>query len=114
MSKPNQPDPTPEEHWHSIAAQSQPIDRIGFCLELQNEPQQNPNEPRTWLKTTAGGSTAVSKRKFEELTQDEIDARAAAIRAEWPEHRWRKEEPGEPPVDLPVIKLDKRRNGVVM
>jgi hypothetical protein len=56
----------------------------------------------------------MSKRKFEELTQDEIDARAAAIRAEWPEHRWRKEEPGEPPVDLPVVKLDKRWNGVLM
>ena len=63
---------------------------------------------------TAGGSGAVSKRKFEELTQDEIDARAAAIRAEWPDWRWRKEEPGEPPVDLPVVKLDKRRNGVLM
>ena len=56
----------------------------------------------------------MSKRKFEELTQDEIDARAAAIRAEWPDWRWRKEEPGEPPVDLLVVKLDKRRNGVLM
>ena len=56
----------------------------------------------------------MSKRKRADPTPQEIAAEAARIRAEWPEHRWRKEEPGEPPVDLPVVKLDKRWNGVLM
>jgi len=53
----------------------------------------------------------MSRRKFEELTQDEIDARAAKIRAEWPEHRWRKMIPRDPPVEVLTVKTDKRRNG---
>jgi len=56
----------------------------------------------------------MSNRRRADPTPQEIAAEAAKIRAEWPEHRWRKEEPGEPPVNLPVIKLDKRRNGVLM
>jgi len=56
----------------------------------------------------------MSKPKRADPTPQEIAAEAARIRAEWPEHRWRKEEPGEPPVDLPVVKLDKRWNGVLM
>ena len=56
----------------------------------------------------------MSKSKRADPTPEEIAAEAARIRAEWPEHRWRKEEPGEPAVDIPVVKLDKRRNGVLM
>jgi len=56
----------------------------------------------------------MSRPKFEQLTQDEIDARAAKIRAEWPEHRWRKEKPGGAAVQAQVVKLDKRWNGVLM
>ena len=56
----------------------------------------------------------MSKPKQADPTPEEIAAEAARIRAEWPEHRGRKEEPGEPPVEMPVIKLDKRRNGVLM
>ena len=56
----------------------------------------------------------MSKPKRIDPTPQEIAAEAAKIRAEWPEHRWLKAEPGEPPVDVPVIKLDKRRNGVLM
>ena len=56
----------------------------------------------------------MSNRRRGDPTPEEIAAEAARIRAEWPEHRWLKEEPGEPPVDVPVIKLDKRRNGVLM
>ena len=47
-------------------------------------------------------------------TPEEIAAEAAKIRAEWPEYRWAKELPEEPPVQAPVIKLDKRWNGVLM
>ena len=53
----------------------------------------------------------MGNRKFEELTQDEIDARAARIRAEWPDWRWRKATPEYPPVEVLMIKTDKRRNG---
>lgn len=53
----------------------------------------------------------MSRRKFEELTQDEIDARAAKIRAEWPDWRWRKAIPEDLPVEVLTIKTDKRRNG---
>jgi len=56
----------------------------------------------------------MSEPKLGDPTPQEIAAEAARIRAEWPEHRWRKEEPGEPRVEMPVIKLDKRRNGVLM
>jgi len=56
----------------------------------------------------------MSNRRRKDPTPDEIAAEAARIRAEWPEHRWLKEEPGEPPVEAPVIKLDKRWNGVLM
>ena len=53
----------------------------------------------------------MSRRKFEVLTQDEIDARAAKIRAEWPEHRWKKAAPEDPPVEVLTVRTDKRRNG---
>ena len=56
----------------------------------------------------------MSEQKPGDPTPQEIAAEAARIRAEWPEHRWRKEEPGEPQVEAPVIKLDKRWNGVLM
>ena len=36
----------------------------------------------------------MSKPKRTDPTPQEIAAEAARIRAEWPEHRWRKEEPG--------------------
>ena len=35
----------------------------------------------------------MSKPKQTDPTPEEIAAEAAKIRAEWPEHRWRKEEP---------------------
>lgn len=47
-------------------------------------------------------------------TPEEIAAEAAKIRAEWPEHRWLKEEPVEPPVEIVIIRLDKRCNGVLI
>ena len=53
----------------------------------------------------------MSRRKFEELTQEEIDARAARIRAEWPDWRWKKAIAEDPPVEVLTIKTDKRRNG---
>ena len=53
----------------------------------------------------------MSRRKFEELTQEEIDARAAKIRAEWPDWRWRKATPEDPPAEVLTVKTDKRRNG---
>lgn len=53
----------------------------------------------------------MSRRKFEELTQDEIAARAAKIRAKWPDWRWRKATPEVPPVEVLTVKTDKRRNG---
>jgi hypothetical protein len=39
----------------------------------------------------------MSKRA--DPTPEEIAAEAAKIRAEWPEHRWAKELPEEPPVE---------------
>lgn len=56
----------------------------------------------------------MSKPKQADPTPEEIAAEAAKIRAEWPEHRWLKEEPGEPPVEIVIIRLDKRCNGVLI
>jgi len=53
----------------------------------------------------------MSRRKFEVLTQEEIDARAAKIRMEWPDWRWKKATSEDPPVEVPMVKTDKRRNG---
>jgi len=46
-------------------------------------------------------------------TPDEIAAECAAIRAEWPASRWQQYE-REQPVQIPEVKLDKRRNGELM
>jgi hypothetical protein len=56
----------------------------------------------------------TGSRPRKDPTPEEIAAEAAKIRAEWPEHRWAKELPEEPPVQIPVVKLDKRHNGVLM
>lgn len=45
-------------------------------------------------------------------TPDEIAAECAAIRAGWPDHRWQREI--EPPVEIPIIQTDKRRNGEML
>jgi hypothetical protein len=45
-------------------------------------------------------------------TPDEIAAECAAIRAEWPDHRWQKEI--EPPVEMPIIQTGTRRNGEML
>ena len=56
----------------------------------------------------------TGSRPRKDPTPEEIAAEAAKIRAEWPEHRWTRELPEEPRVQVPVIKLDKYRNGVLM
>ena len=56
----------------------------------------------------------TGSRPRKDPTPEEIAAEAAKIRAEWPECRWEKELPEEPPVQVPVVKLDKRWNGVLM